>query len=246
MKVLVIEDEPVNARELVDLIQSIDAEIEIVKVLDTIAASVQEIMRSEPDLIFMDIELGDGSAFEIFDQVEVTCPIIFTTAYDEYALKAFELNSIAYLLKPVTEEKLTDALQKLKKLEYAALKSSEYKLLFNPTQKFKENFLVKFGTSLIPVETNAVFYFLSDENQVYLVDRNHKKYLTSYSLTHLEEILNPQTFFRINRQYIVHRQSVASLKPHLKGQVSVSIHSANQLEVVASRLKTAQIKEWLQ
>lgn len=245
MRALIIEDEPVNARELVDLIRAADSNIEIAGIFDTIESATIAIKNTNPELIFMDIELGDGSAFDIFERIEVSCPIVFTTAYDEYALRAFEQNSIAYLLKPVTEEKLAAALRKLKKMEYAAIKSSEYRFLFNPSKKFKEHFLVKFGTALVPVGSEDILRFFSDENQVYLVDKNYKKYLTSYSLSYLEEILNPQSFFRINRQHIVHRQAVISLIPHEKGQVLVRIQSKDPTEVVASRQKTSLFKEWL-
>ena len=142
MRVIIIEDEPISAIELKNLITSIDPLIEIVDILDTIESSVALLQHDIPDLIFLDIELADGSAFEIFDEVEITCPIIFTTAYDEYALKAFEQNSIAYLLKPITSEKLTNAFEDLSKMKTAILKSSDYKSLLS-SKVYKENFLVK-------------------------------------------------------------------------------------------------------
>jgi len=245
MKIIIVEDEPISALELKKLIASLDSSMEVVCILDTIEDAVNEFRREQPDLVFLDIELADGSAFEIFDEVEITCPIIFTTAFDEYALKAFEQNSIAYLLKPITKTKLKGAFDDLKKMECAVLKSSDYRRLFDASKPYKKNFLVKYGNALIPITSEKINYFFSEENLVYLVDTEGKKYLSSHTLTQLEELLNPEIFFRTNRQYIIHKQAVLALKPHVKGQVLVSIKSSDKIEIVISRQKTTLLKEWL-
>lgn len=245
MEVLIIEDEPVSAQELEILIKSIDSSINVLEVLDTIESSVKYLRLKTPDLIFLDIELADGSSFEIFNEIEVTCPIIFTTAYDEHALKAFDQNSIAYLLKPITKAKLENSFDILRRMKMAVLKSEVYKQLRYTENGYKENFLVKFGNSLIPLSAADILYFLSEDNLVFVVNKDLKKYLCSLTLTDLEELLNPDLFFRINRQYIIHKQALISLKPHVKGQVSINILSSDQLEVVVSRLKTPHLKAWL-
>ncbi|MCP4456603.1 MAG: response regulator transcription factor [Cytophagales bacterium] len=245
MEVLIIEDEPVSAQELEILIKSINSSINVLEVLDTIESSVKYLRINMPDLIFLDIELADGSSFEIFNEIEVSCPIIFTTAYDEHALKAFDQNSIAYLLKPITKPKLEHSFDVLRRMKMAVLKSEVYKQLLHTENRYKESFLVKFGNSLIPLSVPEILYFMSEDNLVFVVNKNFKKYLCSLTLSDLEEVLNPELFFRINRQYIIHKQAVIALKPHVKGQVNINVLSADQLEVVVSRLKTPHLKAWL-
>lgn len=243
MKVLIIEDEPVNAQELKRLIQNYDPTIEVVAILDTILASVQQIPKIDPDLIFMDIALADGAAFEIFDEIPVHAPVVFTTAYDEYALRAFEQNSISYLLKPITAEKLQGAFANLKKMRVAL--NDDLRRALSGTDRFKESFLLRSGQQLIPVLAEDIDYFKGESNFVFVHDKDSQQYLSSHTLSELEEILDPRAFFRLNRQFIVNRNAILALLPHHKGQVLVKIAASSPFEVPVSRQKTPTLKEWL-
>lgn len=245
MKVVIIEDEPINAEELKSLIHAYDPGIDVLAIIDTIEEAISFFKKHLPDLVFMDIELSDGSAFEIFHEMDISCPVVFTTAYDEYALKAFDQNSIAYLLKPITSEKLEKAFTDYRQMKIALANSMNYRELFNQNLEYKEHFLLKFGNSLFPVSANQILFFHGDENLVYVRDVNHKQYLSSYSLSQLEGMLNPKSFFRINRQYIVNKTAVLSLSPHEKGQVVVHIKSNEALKEIVSRRKTPLLKAWL-
>lgn len=244
MKILIVEDEPVNARELSQLIKSYDPLFEILATLDTIEAAVNFLGTQVPDLLFLDIELADGSAFEIFKQIDITCPVVFVTAYDEYALQAFDQNSIAYLLKPITKVKLEEAFEHFRSMKSAVIGSGEYLKMVNKP-RYKENFLVKFGNQLIPISINQIAYFYSENMVVYVVSRDNKKYVANHTLMELEELLDPKAFFRVNRQYLVHQSAIVSLAPHLKGQVLVRLLHARDERIVVSRQRTVQLKTWL-
>jgi len=247
MKALIVEDEPLAARNLKKLIGQYDEDIEIMPVADTIDQGVQALLKSAPDILFLDIELADGSSFEIFKHVDVKCPIIFTTAYDQYALKAFEVNSVAYLLKPITEEKLRQAFSRIddrKARLDADLIAEIYKNLNKHSRQYKQNFLVKFGRKLVPISQSDVAYFVGEEKYVYLVTQDQKRYLVNYTLAELETVLDPAKFFRLNRQVLVGQRSIKVLEPYFKGQVVVSIEPHAEKQVV-SRKQTKLLKEWL-
>ncbi len=244
MKILIVEDEPVSARELSQLISAYDPTFAILDILDTIEGAVQFLKQEVPDLLFLDIELADGSAFEIFRQIEFSCPVVFITAYDEYALQAFEQNSVAYLLKPITRVKLKEAFDHFRNMKSAVIRSGEYLNMVNGL-RHKENFLVKFGNQLIPISANQVAYFYSENTIVYVVSRDNNKYVSNHTLIELEDLLDPKLFFRINRKYLVHQQSIVSLVQHVKGQVLVRLTQCTDEQIVVSRQRTAQLKAWL-
>ncbi len=244
MKILIVEDEPVNARELSQLIKAYDPVFNILAIIDTIEATVQFLKSQVPDLLFLDIELADGSAFEIFRQIEITCPVVFVTAYDEYALQAFDQNSIAYLLKPITKLKLQEAFEHFRNMKSAVIGSGEYLKMVN-SLRFKENFLVKFGNQLIPISTSQIAYFYSENTIVYVVSYDNHKYVSNHTLMELEDLLDPKVFFRVNRQYLVHQSSIVSLIPHLKGQVLVRLTHCKDDRIIVSRQRTVQLKTWL-
>ncbi len=245
MKILIIEDEQVSAEELKRLLLDTYSTYQVDGIVDTIESAVSYLNSKIPDLIFMDIELADGSAFEIFKHIDITCPVIFTTAYDQFAIKAFEHNGIDYLLKPITATKLVKSLIGLEKKKSMIFRSSHFENILKTEKVFKESFLLKFGKSLIPVPTSEIKYFKGEGNVVYVQDREKRNYLSSDNLGQLESMLNPNDFFRLNRQFIVNKKAIKSLMPHTKGQVIVIIDSDKELEVVVSRQKTPILKEWL-
>ncbi len=244
MKILVVEDEPVSANELRRLILDYYPKAEILGPADSIASTTQFILDHNPELIFMDIELADGSVFEVFNRVEVTGAVIFTTAYDAYALRAFNENGLAYLLKPITQEKIRETFRKIEKLGRQSQKI-DFQNLQVIQPDYKTKFLFKSGRRLVPVSASTIAYFHGDDDLVYAHTPEGQTYLCGYSLAKLEELLDPSMFFRINRQYIVNRTAILSLIQHDKGQVKVEISSSKPITEIVSRRKTPELKAWL-
>ena len=245
MRVAIIEDEPISATELVNLVKRYNENIRIDPVLDTVKGLIRYLKKGEPDLLFLDIELADGISFEIFDHVEVGCPIVFTTAYDQYALKAFEQNSISYLLKPITFDNLKAVFEKYSHLRKVF--KEDIDVLTSIRQPFKENFLVRSGKKLIPMSVDDIAYFNSEDNITYLVALDGKKYLSGNTLYELEALLDPIRFLRVNRQILVSRDAVSHLESYAKGQVRLYLKGteAGMVSTVISREKTPVLKEWL-
>jgi len=250
MTILIVEDEPLAAKNLVRQIQAYDESYDILPVADTIRQGVRLLEKHRPDLLFLDIQLSDGLSFDILKQTAVPCPIIFTTAYDEFALRAFDHNSIAYLLKPITEEKIRQAFQKLERLK-KSFQPEAYTQLFQTlseqlnSPKYKENFLVKKGRKLIPISVDQIAYFFSEDKYVFILTQDNQRYLCNYSLTKLEQLLDPRLFFRLSRQYLAGRQAIRRLEFYAKGQVSALIEPGGE-KVVVSRQQTSELKEWME
>lgn len=247
MKVAIIEDEPLAANNLKRFIKKYDSDIEVYPIADSVEQAVMLLKDVSPDLIFLDIELADGTSFQIFDQIEIKSPVIFTTAYDEYALKAFEVNSVAYLLKPITEEKIENAFHKLGKLKSTFSVKSINKAvgeIQRGSSLYKRSFLVKKANKLLPVSIEDIAYFFADGKWVYLVSHQNDQFIVNYTLSDLEEQLDPDHFFRVNRKYLVARNAVDYLEPYFKGQVCAFLKPAVEKQVV-SRKTTPELKDWL-
>ena len=249
MNILIIEDEPLVAQDLKNLIAKAEPEA---KILDTIT-SVEAARgwfdgNNLPDLILSDIQLSDGISFEIFETLHIHCPIIFTTAYDEYAIRAFKLNSIDYLLKPVDEAELRAALTKYKSLTTETILGEQLKSLMstwgNQSRKYKERFLTVHRNTLIPVMQNEIAFFHKEE-LIYLHTLSNEKYITEHhTLDEIESLLSPEIFFRVNRQYILHIQSVAKIKTTHKG-LTVQLKPPINIELDISREKAVAFKKWI-
>lgn len=246
MRVIIIEDEEVAARTVRRMINEYDSEIDILCTLKSISSVVKWFSNNAaPDLIFMDIQLSDGKCFEIFSQIEISTPVIFTTAFDEYAIKAFEINSIHYLLKPISQEKLTKAIDKYKKVDQLKPGNIDiYKFIEASMNKYKDRFLVKLGQQLIPIEISEISYFIKDE-LVYLVTSDNRKYPINYSLDELERILNPSNFFRINRQFITRVSAIKKIHQHFKGRLKIELYPATDTEIIISQEKVAPFKDFM-
>lgn len=249
MRILIIEDELHAAERLQELLLQLDASIEVVAILDEIVESTAWFQSNEaPDLAFFDIHLADGSSFEIFKRAQVDCPIVFTTAYDQYALKAFEVNSLDYLLKPIDVKDLERALGKFKK-QYSAPASFDYsaltKLINQPARNYKERFLVTKGSSLIPVAVSEVAYIHTDNGLVYLQTHGKDKYLLNYKMEELEQMLDPKKFFRANRQFITSSTSIQKVHPYFNSKLKIDVQPKHSTEIVVSRLKASEFKAWL-
>lgn len=250
MKVVIIEDEVLIAEELTQLLNRHFPQVEIIATLSSIKQSSRWLQQHPvPDLFFMDIQLSDGVIFTLFDQFEITCPVIFTTAYSEYAIRAFKVNSIDYLLKPVDKESLEHALLKFSKNRaqfYPAAIQEVQRALSTPGLPFyKEKFLVAYRHHLIPVNTADIAWFRK-EVLIYAHTFSGEEYiLDNDSLEELESLLDPARFFRTNRQYIIHVNAVDHVIPHSTGKLSVVLLPAKQQQVDVSREKAVAFKKWL-
>ncbi|WP_290798448.1 LytR/AlgR family response regulator transcription factor [Flavihumibacter sp. UBA7668] len=247
MKILIIEDELPAAERLSEALFQLRNDLELLSILQTVKESVQWLKsHPHPDLIFMDIELTDGQSFHIFDEVKLDCPVIFCTAYDDYWQNAFEHNSIDYLLKPIAQVKLSAALQKYELLKAHFSNSFEQLQKFrkNPDQ-FKKRWLIKRGTDYIALKTEEIAFFYAAHKMVCLVDAGGQKYLLDKSLSDIERELNPAQFFRLNRQFLAHINSIKKLKSIGKGKLLVELHPAAPEDVLISSEQTAAFKEWL-
>lgn len=253
MNVLIIEDEAPAQRRLEKLLQQARPDIRIKGMADSIESAVRLIQQTaEIDLLFMDIELADGKSFAIFEQINIVQPVVFTTAYDEYAIQAFKVNSVDYLLKPINQEELEKALNKFEALH--GQKEQHLpdlaKLLhqLKPIQKQHRNrFLVKTGTRLISLAVEEVAYFMAHEKLVFAVKWDGTKHIMDYTLDELEQMLDEQQFFRANRQFIVHIKAVQSINASVNGKLKLNLLPApfTQEEISVSRDKAQDFKDWL-
>lgn len=254
MKAVIIEDESIIARVLESKIKKVAEDVEIIAVLKSLQASKKWLAENaEPDLFFMDIQLSDGVSFEIFDSFQLNCPVIFTTAYDEYAIRAFKVNGIDYLLKPVKEEELSAAIEKCRKLiGQKDLPQADMKALLmaitHPASGsvYKEKFIVNIRNKWMPVNTKDIACFSKEVlNYIYLF--NGERFQIDYNtLEEIEELLNPKEFYRANRQFIINIEAVHTVKPIENSKLILKLKEPNHnLDIDMSRLKNPEFKKWL-
>lgn len=248
MKTIIIEDENVAAQALQTLLRELDSEMEIATVLQTIEESVEWFENNAmPDLVFMDIHLADGSSFAIFDQVDITCPIIFTTAYDEYALKAFEVNSIDYLLKPINKSDLERALRKYRTLSTRDNGTSLEGLLAQMgglRKKYKTCFLIPERDKLIPLATNNIAYIYIDTKTVKAISMDGHTYYLNQTLDDIMAQLDPQFFFRANRQFIISRHAVKDMTVWFGNKLAVNLSVPVPEKIIVSKARVGEFKTW--
>ncbi len=250
MKLLIIEDETPAAKRLQKLIKSCRPHFEILTVIDGVEASAKWLSTNPaPDLIFMDIQLSDGISFDIFTKVPVEAPVIFTTAYDEYSLKAFKVNSIDYLLKPIEEEELESAFQKFEKLHQQQITYNPQafqEILNKLTRKnYKERFLVKAGQNLINLSVADVSYFYSEEGMLYARCTNSKRHMLDHTLEQVEDMLNPKDFFRINRKALIRISAIDKIQTHINSRLKLQLLPTTNWDVIVSRERVGDFKDWL-
>jgi len=247
MKILIVEDEAAAARRLKKMILEIQPDVEIINEMDSVESTVNWFNKNpSPDLVFMDIQLADGTCFDIFKQVEVTAPVIFVTAYDEYAIRAFDVNAIAYLLKPVKSDDLGNAIKKLVRFKSKA--APDYQKLIESIHvpgEFQKRLLIKIGQSIRAVEIADIAYFYTQDKIVTLVTFENRKYPTDYTLDELEKVLNPDQFFRINRQFIINNKSIREMYVISKSRVKVILHPPCEMDTAVSAERSATFKKWL-
>jgi DNA-binding LytR/AlgR family response regulator len=247
MKVIIVEDEQLAADNLEKLLVSIDAGIEVLAKLDSVRSTVQWLTHAACDLIFLDIQLSDGISFSIFEQLEVKIPVIFTTAYDQFALKAFKLNSIDYLLKPINLDELRQSLAKFKEFHQNKTVPDIQKLIqaIRQTEQYQERFLVNAGQKLRSVKVSETAYFYAREKAVFLCTFENKHYDIDYTLEKLQEILDPKKFFRINRHLIVNIEAIVAMHTVSKSRLKLELKPTTQDEVIVSFNNVQEFKRWL-
>lgn len=247
MKVLIIEDETRAANHLERLIKKIAPEMEVVAKLESVRDSVEYLSKGqEMELIFSDIQLADGLSFEIFTQVRIACPIIFTTAWDHYAIEAFKTNGIDYLLKPVEEERLVKAIGKARQFSPVPMLEKILAMAGSrPEKNYKSRFLVKVGEKIktIPVEEITAFYSL--EKATYLLTFSNRSYCIDFALDQLETILNPETFFRISRKYMVSLQACSNITAWSNSRLKLRIDGIEDQEIIVARERVQDFRNWL-
>jgi len=249
-KIVIIEDEPPAARRLEKMLLANNKSIECVAKLESISAA-RKFFETDPDidLVFMDIQLADGISFEIFTFCEIKAPIIFTTAYDNYMLQAFKVNSIDYLLKPIAQEELNQAFHQYEKLKHQHTPLTQFsidQLLSSMQQKtYKERFLIKSGQHLSVVQVPEICYFMSEDGYVQLMTRENKKHLIEYNLDQLSDLLDPKVFFRINRKFILHINCIKKINSYFNSRLKLELIPNCQTEVIVSRERVSDFKRWL-
>lgn len=249
MKTIIIEDEKLAAERLEELIKEIDPSIEISAKLPSIEQSIKYLKQNKPDLIFLDIQLEDGLSFSIFEKVEVDIPIIFTTAYDQYAIKAFKLNSIDYLLKPIKKEELREALNKYKNIKTSFLMDFEeiIRSIQNKEICYKKRFLIQYGQKIKKVEIDEVAYFYAMEKNVFLTTSSGNTFPIDFTLDKLQEVIDPEKFFRINRKMIVAFSAIKNMIPYSRSRIKIELHppEPKDVEALVSVERSSAFKEWM-
>ena len=251
MKALIIEDEKAAVRNLMALLGEVDPDIEVIDVLDSITDSVEWFQSHPmPELIFLDIHLADGSAFEIFGHVDISCPIIFTTAYDEYALKAFKVNSVDYLLKPIDADDIRKALDKLSRLQSTAVEKEaiDYSAVMQALKRvegYKTHFLIPVkGDKLLPVSVDMILFFYIADGNVKAVMTDGKEYFFTQTLDELADSLDPALFFRINRQYLISRKAVQDIDLWFNGRLAVNLIVPTLERILVRKARVPDFKTW--
>lgn len=250
-KVLIVEDEKPAAEWLKRIIHEYNPQVLVLDVIDSVSDAVGWFQTNQPpDLVFMDIQLADGLSFEIFEKTEVLCPVIFTTAYQEYAIKAFKVNSVDYLLKPISQEELAVAFRKFVNQYHnnpsptitLELLGRVKEMLRKPT---KSRFVIKVGEHLKSIEVDDILFFYSFEKATFLCTSQYKNYLVDYSLDRIAELVDNRRFFRINRKYILSNRSIADIVQYSNSRLKIKLIKPDEESIIVSRDKVAAFKEWL-
>jgi two-component system response regulator LytT len=254
MKIIIVEDEPYAQQELIRLLKKTGRDFELLTLLDSVEDSVEWFSNNaHPDLVFFDIQLADGLSFDIFNKIELRSAVIFTTAYDEYAIRAFEVNSIDYLLKPVKLEALEAALDKFEKMksdmnpEKAGINEEKVQQLLHlfSTKNYKNRFLIKLGDQIKSIDIKDTAYFKAEDNLVFLRSTDGKKHIIENTLEQLEEMLDPSQFFRINRTFIVAFASIKKLSKYFNSRLLVELQPPEEEKVLVSRARAKELLTWL-
>lgn len=250
MKVAILEDEPLAAEKLERYLQKYSGTVEILKILPSLEKALPwlEAHKEDVDLFFMDVQLSDGLSFEIFNAIQLSKPVIFTTAFDEFAIDAFKVNSIDYLLKPIKFTDLSRALEKLKTLKSQFLDTEKFKPLVRSKTKHvpKDRFLVKIGNHLNAIATETVSVFYAEGRDVYLITQEGKRYMIEFTLENLETMTDSGLFFRVNRSFLVNLNAITDVLVYSNRRLKLSLQPQMGKEVIVSREKVGDFKKWFE
>ncbi len=249
MKVLIVEDEIPAQIQLERMINANFPSFDVIGKVDSVRGTVQWLQSNHPDLIFMDVELSDGQCFEIFKQVKVETPVIITTAYNDYAIKAFKVNSIDYLLKPIDRTEFINAVEKSKKITQQSVPDYhqiEDLLTKSLPKEYKKRLTVKLGDKILILNTAEIAYFYSEDKATFIVTNEGKRYISDLTLDALEELLNPKDYFRISRGCITHIQSIKSVSRYFNSRLKVILSPPVLEDVLVSRIRIPEFLKWLE
>jgi len=251
MKIVIVEDELAASENLAYMLKNLQDNLEVLAVLDSVKTAVDYFSKNQgADLVFMDIHLADGLSFEIFDAVKIDAPIIFTTAYDQYALQAFKLNSIDYLLKPIDEDELEVSLAQFKgQLKGKGLITNQVEgllsLLKDQKKTYKSMYLVHYRDELIPLKTEKIAYLFIENAIIKAVTKDRQTHIIDQKLEDIENDLDPSNFYRLNRQFIAQRDSIAGIKQYFNGKLIISVMPPHKEQVIVSKAKATEFKNWM-
>lgn len=251
MTILIIEDEEPAYKRLQKMLKELEPDHTLLDQIVSVSSAIKWFKANEaPDLIISDIQLSDGISFEIFKQVDIKCPVIFTTAYDQYAIEAFKVNSIDYLLKPVKKEELAKAVTKFKGLTPAvsapALDINKLLQSLQPAgTDYKKRFVVRYGEHIKTIDIEDVVYFYTEDKATFLCTKDARRFVVDFNLDTLDSILDPKIFFRINRQYIISIHSIAEMFAYSKSRVLIKLNPPSKHETIVSTERSADFKHWL-
>lgn len=250
IKALLVEDETLAADKIKRQIDGITPRVEIVGWTKSVRETVQFLNNQEVDLILLDIQLEDGLSFQLFDQMDIHTPIIFTTAFDEYALKAFRVNSVDYLLKPFTRSELQQAVEKYQRYQKSNVQPPDYQALASMFREqlqpeWRDRFLVTVGEHIRTVAVEEIAYFFADQKYVFLVRKDGSQHIVDFTLDLLEEELNPRSFFRINRKYLISLAAIRSMVQWTKGRIKVELSPPPSEETIVSVGRSPDFRNWL-
>jgi DNA-binding LytR/AlgR family response regulator len=249
-QILLLEDEPLAAEDLKKILKDLRPDYEIIEIIGSVEKAISWLEEENPDLVLSDIQLADGTCFEIFERINKEIPIIFITAYNQYAIQAFKEFSIDYLLKPIEREELQNAIEKFERLhrtmnlsELVSLKN----ILIERSDNYQERFRVTYGENYLSITVSDIAYFFSEDRYTYLVTRSGKQHIINFNLSELEKKLNPRDFFRINRKFIINFNAIIKMTSHTKSRVKVELDPAlpYSMEAIVSVEKSGDFKDWL-
>jgi DNA-binding LytR/AlgR family response regulator len=249
MKAIIIEDEKLSAEHLCNLLAKIDPGIQVLGIFDTISKSIYEFKNGlKADLLFVDVHLADGLSFDIFSEIAIDIPIIFTTAYDEYAIRAFKLNSVDYLLKPIGTDELRCALEKFKKYnrkDYTFMLDNIVHAYQNMNRQYKNRFMIKMGENIVTVKAESIAHFIFEDGIVLLVTITNNRYPVDFTLDQLESVLNPDEFFRINRKVVININAIQKTGTYFNSRLKITAPFLRDDDSIISRERVNDFKEWL-
>ena len=250
MKVAIIEDEPLAAEKLKRYLNKCDASIEVLTVLDSLETAIPwiESFGDQVELYFMDVQLTDGLSFELFDTVSINKPVIFTTAFDEFAIDAFKVNSIDYLLKPITFTDLSKSLKKLKALQTQFSNAVNIAPIISklPVKAYKDRFMIRIGNHLRSVHTSEIFAFYAEGRDVCLINTEGKEYPVEYTIETLKDLVDPKEFFRVNRSFLVALKAISDVVVYTNRRLKLQVKNVHDKEIVVSREKVGDFKKWFE